>query len=69
MKKNIVMERLGKTEESDRSFDIEFWQKQDSTARFRATWEMIVFANSRKGRSESELRLQRTVESLRQRES
>ena len=62
------MERLGRVEELDRSFDIEFWQKQSSTARFRATWEMIVFANSRRGKDESELRLQRNIESLQRRE-
>jgi hypothetical protein len=27
---NFVMERLSRVDEQDRSFDIEFWQRQDS---------------------------------------
>lgn len=61
---NFVMERLSRVDEQDRSFDIEFWQRQDSNARFSAAWELVVFAHQRKGRDESELRLQRTVESI-----
>jgi hypothetical protein len=61
---NFVMERRSRADEQDRSFDIEFWQRQDSNARFSAAWELIVFAHQRKGQDESELRLQRTVESI-----
>jgi hypothetical protein len=61
---NFVMERLSRVDEQDRSFDIEFWQRQDSNARFSAAWELVVFAHQRKGQDESELRLQRTVESI-----
>jgi len=61
---NFVMERLGRVDEQDRSFDIEFWQRQDSNARFSAAWELVVFAHQRKGQDESELRLQRTIESI-----
>jgi hypothetical protein len=61
---NFVMERLSRADEQDRSFDIEFWQRQDSNARFSAAWELVVFAHQRKGQDESELRLQRTVESI-----
>ena len=61
---NFVMERLSRVNEQDRSFDIEFWQRQDSNARFSAAWELVVFAHQRKGQDESELRLQRTVESI-----
>jgi hypothetical protein len=61
---NFVMEGLSRVSEQDRSFDIEFWQRQDSNARFTAAWELVVFAHQRKGRDASELRLQRTVESL-----
>lgn len=61
---DFVMERLGRIDQLDRSFDIEFWQRQDSNARFGAAWELVVFAHQRKGRDESELRLQRTIESL-----
>jgi len=65
---DYVMEGLSHIDELDRSFDIEFWQRQDSNARFSAAWELVIFANERKGKDESELRLQRTVESLERRE-
>jgi hypothetical protein len=58
----VVMERIGKLEELDRSFDLAFWQAQDSTARFAAAWELVILAYRMKGKDVSELRLQRTVE-------
>ena len=61
---DLVMEGLSRIDQQDRSFDIEFWQRQDSNARFGAAWELVVFAHERKGQDESELRLQRTVESI-----
>ena len=61
---DFVMERLGRIDESDRSFDIEYWQRQDSNARFAAAWELVVFAHERRGGDVAELRLQRTVEHL-----
>ncbi len=63
-KSNFVMEGLSRIEDLDRSFDIEFWQRQDSNARFAAAWELVVFAHERKGEDESELRLQRAIEYL-----
>jgi len=48
-------------EDADRSFDIEFWQRQGSAAIFAAAWEMVVFANKFKGRDASELTFQRTL--------
>ena len=60
----LVMERMGKLSESDRSFDIEFWQRQGSTAIFAAAWEMVVFANEFKGRDASQLTFQRTLKKL-----
>jgi hypothetical protein len=36
-----IMERIGKMSESDRSFDVEFWQRQGSNAIFAAAWEMV----------------------------
>ncbi len=65
----FVMERLVKIEEQNRSFDIEFWQRHTSTARFAAAWEMVEFAHKLKGRNATELRLQRTIESLQRIES
>ena len=61
---DFVMEALSRIDELDRSFDIEFWQRQNSSARFGAAWELVVFAHQRKGQDESELRIQRTIESL-----
>jgi hypothetical protein len=56
------MERLGKLEDMDRSFDIEFWQRLGDTAIFQAAWEMVEFYHRMKGRNLDELRLQRSVE-------
>jgi hypothetical protein len=57
-----IMERIGKVSESDRSFDVEFWQRQGSNAIFAAAWEMVEEAYRWKGGSESELEFQRSVE-------
>ncbi len=50
----FVMEKLTTLEAQDRSFDIEFWQRQTSTARFAAAWEMVEFAHKLKGRDVTE---------------
>lgn len=63
-KSGFVMEALSRIEDTDRSFDIEFWQRQDSNARFAAAWELAVFAHKRKGEDESQFRFQRAVENL-----
>lgn len=55
--------RYGKIEELDRSFDLEFWQSQTATARFRAVEELRDYYLKRRGR-EDERRLQRSVGSL-----
>ena len=60
----LIMERMGKLSESDRSFDIEFWQRQGSTAIFAAAWDMVVETYKFKQKSDSELTFQRTVERL-----
>ncbi len=62
MKKSKIIERYGRIEDMNRSFDIEFWQRQTATARFAAAWEMVVFAHKLKGNDASQLRLQRSVE-------
>jgi hypothetical protein len=70
----VMMVRKIPLKDADRSFDIAFWQAQDSTTRFHATWELVEHYLKRHGR-ENELRLQRTVTNLqrqcrrRQRES
>ncbi len=58
-----TMMRFGKNiSEMDKSFDIEYWQKQSSSERFSAIEEMVEMHHLRKGGSADELRLQRTVE-------
>jgi hypothetical protein len=59
-----IVERFGRLEDLDRSFDLHFWQAQPEAARFQAAWELIVLAWTMKGNDVGELRLQRTVESF-----
>ena len=54
-------------ERPDREFDIQFWQGLSSEARANAVWEMVVDYWTMKGKSEDELRLQRSVESIQRR--
>ena len=60
----LFLEKLTTLESLDRSFDLMFWQQQSATARFGAAWELVEFAWHVKGRDATELRIQRTVESL-----
>ena len=55
------VERKGKLQDLDRSFDLKFWQSQSPKVRFDATWELIVHAMKVKGRDVRQLRLQRLV--------
>jgi hypothetical protein len=61
---NFVMERFGKLQEMDRSFDIEYWQKQGDAAIFRAAWELVEFYYRDRGLNPDDLRLQKTVENF-----
>jgi hypothetical protein len=63
-KVKIIMERKGRIDDLDRSFDIKFWQAQTDTARFAAAWELVITAHKMKGRDVSQLRLQRSVETF-----
>lgn len=63
MKTNFV-ERTGKIEELDRSFDLKFWQAQNDADRFAAAWELVTHAFIIKGRDVSKLRLQRNIENF-----
>ena len=63
-KPRVVMERLTRLADADRSFDIEFWQRQGDAAIFAAAWEMVVFANKFKGRDASELTFQKTLKKI-----
>jgi hypothetical protein len=61
---DFVMMRFGRIEEMDRSFDIEFWQRQGDAAIFRAAWELVESYCRDRGIGPDELRLQRTVETF-----
>jgi hypothetical protein len=61
--------RYGKISEMDKSFDIEFWQKQTSSEKFAAIAEMVESHHLRKGGTKDELRLQRTVEHFQRKSS
>ena len=63
-KEDFVMERFGKLKDMDRSFDIEYWQRQGDAAIFRAAWEMVEFYYRDRGLDLNELRLQRTIENF-----
>ncbi len=55
------VERRGRIEQMDRSFDLKFWQAQPPKARFDASWELIVHYMKVKGLDVRQLRLQRSV--------
>ncbi len=55
------VERRGRIEKMDRSFDLKFWQAQPPKARFDAVWEMILHYMKVKGQDVRQLRLQRSV--------
>ena len=63
--KSFTMMRRGRIQDLDRSFDLQFWQNQESKARFTAAWELIVHAWKAKGHDVRKLRLQRSVEAFR----
>ncbi len=67
-KGRLVMTRMGKLSDGDdRSFDIEFWQSLTHEQRMNAAWELVTDYWSMKGKSPDELRLQRSVTSLKRR--
>ncbi|HWQ34027.1 MAG TPA: hypothetical protein VNQ79_14350 [Blastocatellia bacterium] len=59
---SFTMMRFGELSEMDRSFDIEYWQRQGDVAIFRAAWELVMDYHKEHGTPPDELRLQRTVE-------
>ncbi len=58
------IERTGRLEDLDRSFDIQFWQAQPPSARFEAAWQLVRHAAKVKGLDVRQLRLQRSVASF-----
>ena len=64
----LVMTRLARRgDRNDRSFDLEFWQRLSDQQRMDAMWELVEFAHKMKGGDPNELRLQRSVASLKRR--
>lgn len=61
---DFVMERFGRIKDADRSFDIEYWQRQGDAAIYRAAWELIEFYHRQQGMKPDELKLQRFIESF-----
>jgi len=64
----FTMAKLARLEESNRDFDLQFWQNQSPAARMNAVWDLTVFHHTLKKRDPDELRLKRTVGGLRPRE-
>ena len=60
MRKNFV-ERRGRLQDMDRSFDLKFWQAQSPKVRSDVVWEMIVHVMKVKGHDVRQLRLQRSI--------
>jgi hypothetical protein len=58
------MERYGSLADKDRSFDIEYWQRQGDAAIFRAAWELVELYLRNQGVDPHEYRLDRTVEAF-----
>jgi hypothetical protein len=58
----FVIERFGNLHDADRSFDIEYWQRQGDAAIFQAAWELAELYHLDRGMTPDELRLDRSVE-------
>ena len=59
-KGDFTMTRHGRDiKEMDRSFDVEFWQRQGDAAIFNAAWELVEFYLRQQDLNES--RLQRDI--------
>ena len=63
MRSNFV-ERKGRIEDLDRSFDLAFWQMVSPQERFKAAWELVQHAWRVKGHDIRQRRLQRDIESF-----
>ncbi len=63
-----VMEKRGRLEDLDRSFDIQYWQSRPAQERFDSTWELILHAWKVQGGDVRQLRLQRSVENFQRQE-
>lgn len=63
--RNVEVLYMGKRSDiTDRSIDIRFWQQQSDQARWDATWELIALAHKMKTGKDLEPRLDRTATTL-----
>jgi len=67
MADRLVMAPLVRKEEAGRDFDVEFWQALGDEKIFVAAWDLVVTAAAMRGIGEDQLRLQRSVATLRRR--
>jgi hypothetical protein len=68
-RKRVIMARKTTLEKADRSFDLEFWQRMGSRARFAAAWQMVNEFRVIRGLHGRQPRLQRSVTRIQQRGS
>ncbi len=63
-----IWEKITPVSKADRSFDIEFWQAQNASMRFRVTFDMLRDFYRLKGKKVNAhtFRLQRSIENLKQ---
>ena len=59
---DFVMERFGNLRDTDRSFDIDYWQRQGDAAIYRAAWELAVLYHRAQGMGPDEFRLDKSIE-------
>ena len=66
-RKRIILERITTLPEAGtRSFDLVFWQKAGAQARFTAAWKAIDEFYKIRGINGRKLRLQRSVQNIKQ---
>ncbi|NUO83637.1 hypothetical protein HUU05_26480 [candidate division KSB1 bacterium] len=65
----VVMSRVVRRDQHDRSFDLEFWQKLGAEKRFAAAWQMVKEVQLMRGQDGHQPRLQRSISVLKRRES
>ncbi len=60
-KERVIMARLVRRDQQDRSFDLEFWEKVGAAGRFDAAWQMIKEVQLIRGQSGELPRMQKNV--------
>ena len=58
----MVMARVCRIEDADRSFDLEFWDRVGPQGRLDAMWDLVLHGFRLKGTGDGEPELQRSVE-------